>query len=116
MQEFEKLRRFGEEISGSAMRMGHDTRPIDELNSQATTSHLDTLGSIYGKVSQETKGAVEKSMGVAVEEHGKAIQGLQQQGAQGDISAEPSLPNEIPDEVKKRILQPGSKDSGNGRR
>jgi len=116
LQGFEKLRRFGEEISNSAGMRGQDTRAIDEMNARATTGHLETLGSIYGNVSQETKGAVEQSMGVAVEEHGKAIQGLQQQGAQGDIPTEPSLPNDIPDDAKKNIQESGSKGSGNGRR
>jgi len=116
LQGFEKLRRFGEEISNSAGMRGQDTRAIDEMNARATTGHLETLGSIYGNVSPGTKGAVEQAMGVAVETHGQAIQGLQQQGAQGDIPTEPSLPNDIPDDVKRNILESGSKVSGNGRR
>jgi hypothetical protein len=116
LREFEKLRRFGEEISNSARMRGQDTRAIDEMNARATTGHLETLGSIYGQVSQETKGAVEQAMGVTVETHGKAIQRLQQQGAQGDIPTEPSLPNDIPDNAKKNIQESGSKGSGNGRR
>lgn len=116
LQEYEKLRRFGEEISDSAGARGQDTRAIDELNAQATTGHLESLGSIYGNVSQETKGAVEQAMGVAVEEHGQAVEGLQQQGAQGNIPTEPSLPNGIPDDVRKNIQESGSKGSGNGRR
>jgi len=116
LQEYEKLRRFSEEISNSAGMRGQDTRAIDEMNARATTGHLETLGSIYGNVSQETKGAVEQAMVVAVEAHGQAVQGLQQQGAQGDIPTEPSLPDGIPDDVKKNIQGSGSKGSGNGRR
>ncbi|MFC2044803.1 DUF5667 domain-containing protein [Chloroflexota bacterium] len=116
LQEYQKLRRFGEEISSSAGMRGQDTRAIDEMNARATTGHLETLGSIYGDVSQETKGAVEQAMGVTVEEHGKAIQGLQQQGAQGDIPIEPSLSNDIPDDVKKNIKESGAKGSGKGHR
>jgi len=74
------------------------------------------MGFIYGRVSQETQGAVEKAMGVSVEEHEQAVKGLQQQGALGDIPEEPPIPDEIPDEVKKRIQQPESKSSGNGRK
>jgi len=116
LREFEKLRRFGEEISNSAGMRGQDTRAVDEMNARATTGHLENLGAIYGQVSQETKGAVEQAMGVAVETHGQEIQGLQQQGAQGDIPTEPSLPNDIPDDVKKNIQESGPKGSGNGRR
>ena len=116
LQEFEKLRQFGEEISTSAGMRGQDTRAIDEMNARATAGHLETLGSIYGQVSQETKGAVEQAMGVTVEAHGQAVQGLQQQGAQADIPTDPHLPNDIPDDVKKNIQESGSKASGNGSR
>jgi hypothetical protein len=116
LQQFEELRQFGEEISRSAKMTGYDTRAVDEMNARATASHLETLGSIYRNVPQEWKGAVEKSIGISVEEHGQAVKGLQQQGDQGDIPTEPSLPDEIPDEVKKKIMQPESKGSGNGHR
>jgi hypothetical protein len=116
LREYERLRRFGEEISDSAGMRGQDTTAIDEMNARATNAHLETLGSIYGQVSQETKGAVEQAMGVAVEEYRQAVQGLQQQGAQGEIPTEPPLPDEIPDDVKKNIQGSGSQGSGNGRR
>jgi hypothetical protein len=101
LQDYEKLRRFGEEISSSSRMRGQDTRAIDEMNARATTGQLERLGSIYGNVSQATKGAVEQAVGVAIEEHEQAVQGLQKQGAQTDIPTEPSLPEEIPDDVKK---------------
>ncbi|MDH5781615.1 MAG: DUF5667 domain-containing protein [Dehalococcoidia bacterium] len=116
MQHFEKLRRFGEEISGVAKGMGYDTRPVDELNARATAGHLEGLGYIYGKVPGETKGAVEKAMGTSVEEYEQAVKGLQQQGSLGDIPEKPPVPDEVPDDVKKNILKPESKGSGNGRR
>ena len=116
LQEYEKLRRFGEEISNSAGARGQDTRAIDEMNARATTDHLESLGSIYGNVSQETKGAVEQAMGVAVEEHGQAVQRLQQQGVQGDIPTEPPFPENIPDDTKKNIQGSGSNGSGNKRK
>lgn len=114
LQQFEELRRFGEEISGIARGLGYDTRAVDELNAKATAGHLEALGYIYGMVSEETKGAVEEAMGTSVEEHGQAVKGLQEQDVLDDIPMEPSLPDEIPDEVKKKILKPDSKDSENG--
>jgi len=116
LQQFERLRRFGEEIAESARGMGHDTTAIDELNARATAGHMETLGFIYGKVTQENKGTVEQAMGVSAEEHEKAVKGLQQQGALGDIPEEAPVPENIPDDVKKRILQPESKGSGNSRK
>jgi hypothetical protein len=114
--DYEKLRRFGEEISNSAGMRGQDTRAIDEMNARTTTGYLESLGSIYGNTSPETRSVVERAMGVELEAHGQAIQGLQQQGAQGDIPTEPCLPNNIPDDVKKNIQESASKSSGNGRR
>ena len=114
LQQFEELRRFGEEISGIARGLGYDTRAVDELNAKATAGHLEALGYIYGMVSEETKGAVEEAMGTSVEEHGQAVKGLQEQGVLDDIPVEPSLPDEIPDEVKKKILKPDSKISEDG--
>ncbi|MDZ7262300.1 MAG: hypothetical protein ONB05_09385 [candidate division KSB1 bacterium] len=116
LQEYERLRRFGEEISSSAQSEGRDTRAINEMNARATDGQLEALGSIYEQSSEETKSAVEQAMGVAVEEHGQAVQELEQQGAQGDIPAPPSLPIQIPDDVRKKIQGADSKGSGNGRR
>ncbi|MFC2047572.1 hypothetical protein ACFLTK_04795, partial [Chloroflexota bacterium] len=116
LQEYKTLRRFGEEISNSAKTEGHNTRVIDEMNARATSGHLESLGSIYGNVSEDTKGAVEQALGVAVEEYGQAVQGLQKQGGQGDIPAKPALPNEIPDDLRQNIQESGPKGSGNGRR
>jgi len=116
LEQFEKLCRFSEDISSSAIMIGYDTRAIDEMNAWATAGHLETLGSIYGQVSQEIKDSVEKTMSVSVREYEKAVKGLQQQGALGNIPAVPPIPDDIPNEVKERILQPESKGSSNGHR
>jgi hypothetical protein len=47
LQEYERLRRFGEEISSSAKSEGHDNRAVDEMNARATAGQLEALGSIY---------------------------------------------------------------------
>jgi hypothetical protein len=117
LQQYEELRRFSGRISAAARTAGRDTKAIDELNARATTGQLESLGKIYGNAPQETKNSVEQAMGVTVEQHGQAVQGLQQQGAQGDIPTEPPLPGGIPDDVKKNIQGPGSGGgSGGGRR
>ncbi|MFC1899197.1 DUF5667 domain-containing protein [Chloroflexota bacterium] len=112
LQEYEKLRRFGEEISNSIEMKRQDAIPIDELNAQATTEHMESLGSIYRNAPQDTKYAVEQAIDVAIETHGHAIQGLQQQGAQGDIPTEPPIPDNIPEDVKENIQ--GSESIGSG--
>jgi len=114
LQQFEKLRRFGEEMSEPSKAPGYDTREIDELNARATTGHLETMGNIYEKVPEETKGVVEEAIDTSVEEYEEAVKGLQQQGATDDLPETPPLPDELPDDVQKRILQPESKGPGNG--
>ncbi|MFC1870961.1 DUF5667 domain-containing protein [Chloroflexota bacterium] len=116
LQQFEELRRFGEEISQIANGLGYGATAVDELNSRATSGQLEVLGIIYGKVLGEAKGVVEDAMGVSVEGHEQAVRGLQDEGALNDIPEEPPVPEEIPDDVKKRILQPEPKGSGNGKR
>ena len=116
LQQFEQLRRFGEEISETAKGLGYGTADVDELNARATSAQLEVLGIIYGKMPGETKGAVEEAMGVSVEGHGQAVKGLQGEGALKDIPEEPPVPEDIPEDVKKRIMQPEPKGSGNGKR
>ena len=56
MRQFEELRRFGEEIPQVAKGLGYGATDVDELNARATSIQLEVLGTIYGKVSEETKG------------------------------------------------------------
>ncbi|MFC1892862.1 DUF5667 domain-containing protein [Chloroflexota bacterium] len=116
LRQFEQLRRFGEEISETARGLGYGAAAVDELNARATSAQLEVLGIIYGQVPGETRGAVEEAMGVSVEGHGQAVKGLQDEGALKDIPEEPPVPEQIPDDVKKRILQPEPKGPGNGKR
>ena len=116
LRQFEELRRFGEEISQVAKGLGYGATAVDGLNARATSGQLEILGIIYGKVPEEIKGAVEEAMGVSVEGHGQAVKRLQDEGALKDIPEEPPVPDEIPDDVKRRILKPEPKGSGNGKR
>ncbi|MFC2067810.1 DUF5667 domain-containing protein [Chloroflexota bacterium] len=116
LRQFEQLRIFGNDISQTAKDAGYSATAVDELNARATSAQLEVLGIIYGKMSGETKGAVEEAMGVSVEGHGQAVKRLQDEGALKDVPEEPPVPEQIPDDVKKRILQPEPKGSGNGKR
>ena len=113
LQEYEKLRRFGEGISNSTEMSGQDTISVDELNARATTEHMESLGSIYGNASQDAKGAVEQAIDVTIETHKQAVQGLQQQGAQGDIPTEPPMPDNIPQGDKGNTQDSESNNHGN---
>ncbi|MFC1933018.1 DUF5667 domain-containing protein [Chloroflexota bacterium] len=113
LQHFQSLRRFGEEISEDTRRRGYDTRAIDEINARATAGQMQILGAIYGNAPEETKGAVEEAMESSAEGHEQAVKGLQQQGSLDDIPEEPPLPDEIPDDIKGKILKQETDRPGN---
>ena len=106
LQHFQRLRKFGEEISEDTRQRGYDTRAIDEINVRATAGQMQILGAIYGNAPEETKGAVEKALEASVEGHEQAVKSLRQQAPLDNIPEEPSLPDEIPDDIKGKILNP----------
>ena len=112
--QFEELNRLGEEISRIARGLGNGAGEVDELNARATAAHLAVLGDIYGKMPDETKGKVENAMTASVEAYGRALEGLQEEGVSGDIPEEPPIPEDIPGDVKGRILKQEPRSSGNG--
>jgi hypothetical protein len=116
LQQFEELRRFGEEISEITRGLGYDSRAVDELNARATAEHLEALSYIYGIVPEATKAAVEEAMNTSNEEHGQAVEELHRQGAPDDIPGEPPLPDEIPDKGENKPSKPDPKNTENGKR
>jgi len=106
LQHFQRLRRFGEEMSEDTRRRGYDTRAIDEINARATAGQMQILGSIYDNAPEGTKGAVEEAIKASGKGHEQAVKGLRQQGSIDDIPEEPTLPEEIPDDIKGKILNP----------
>jgi hypothetical protein len=69
--QFTQLHRLGEEITQIAKGLVHDATAVEESYARATRNHLEILGNMYGKVSEETMAAVEEAMGVSAEGHGK---------------------------------------------
>jgi hypothetical protein len=111
LSQFEELIRLGEEISQMSKGHGNGTSEVDELNARATSAHLEVLGIIYGKMPEQTKGAVENSMAASVETYDQAVKGLQEQGVLDDIPEEPPIPETVPGNVKEKILKPEPKGS-----
>jgi len=114
LQHFQRLRRFGEEISEDTKQRGYDSRAIDEINARATAGQMQVLGAIYGNAPEETKDAVEEALEASVKGHEQAVKGLRQQGSLDNIPEEPSLPDEIPDDIKGKILNPDPDRPTNG--
>jgi len=114
LSQFQVLSRLGEEISQISRGVGNGSAQVDELNARATSAHLEVLGIIYGKMPEQTKGTVEDAMVDSVEAYDQAVKGLQEKGILNDIPEEPPIPEDIPGDVKERILKPEPKDSSNG--
>ena len=121
--QFEELSRLGEEISQISKGLGNGSALVDELNARATSAHLEVLGIIYGKMPESTQETVENAMAASVEAYGQAVERLQEKDILDDIPEQPPIPDDIPGNVKERILKPepngsdgGSGGSGNGRR
>jgi len=114
LSQFQVLSRLGEEISQISKGLGNGSAQVDELNARATSAHLEVLGIIYGKIPEQTRSTVEDAMTDSVEAYDQAVEGLQEKGILNDIPGEPPIPEDIPGDVKERILKPEPKDSSNG--
>jgi len=112
LSQFQELSRLGEEISQISKGLGNGSAQVDELNARATSAHLEVLGIIYGKMPEQTKGTVENAMTDSVDAYNQAVEGLQEKGILDDIPEEPPIPEDIPGDVKERILKPEPKGSG----
>ena len=112
LSQFQELSRLGEEISQISKGLGNGSAQVDELNARATSAHLEVLGIIYGKMPEQTKGTVENAMTDSVDAYNQAVEGLQEKGILDDIPEEPPIPEDIPGDVKERILKPKPKGSG----
>ena len=114
LSQFQELSRLGEEISQISKGLGNGSAQVDELNARATSAHLEVLGIIYGKMPEQTKSTVENAMADSVDAYNQAVEGLQEKGILDDIPEEPPIPEDIPGDVKERILKPEPKGSGSG--
>ncbi len=106
LQELERLNKFGEEISQIAQGLGKDTTTVEQLVAKATSIHLQVLAEVYEKVPEQAKPAIERAMSASVRGREKAVEALQEKGALGEIPEEATLPEGIPDKVKKKLLEP----------
>lgn len=101
--EFEKLRKFGEEISTVAKEAGLDVTKVEQLVGKATSIHLEVLGEVYEKVPEEAKEAIERAMEVSARGHHRAVEALKKMKALEGISEEIPFPKVLPEEIRKRI-------------
>jgi hypothetical protein len=84
LQEFDKLYKFGEEISQIAQGLGKDTT-VSELVALATSNHLSILDEVTDVVPVEAKEAILKAKEVSINGMGNALRALAKQNPERAI-------------------------------
>ncbi len=107
--EFERLNKFGEEISQIARGLSANTTDnattVDQLVAEATSSHLEVLARVYEKVPEQVKPAIERAMTVSVRGHDRAVEVLREKGAL-PRGVSDNVTKVIPVEAKEKVLKP----------
>jgi len=103
IEEAEKMRRFGEEISEIARGLSDNTTAVDELVARATTVHLEVLAQIHEKVPESSKEAIENAIVNTLQNREQVMEHLRNQAALGDIPEEVPALQQIRSEVMERI-------------
>jgi len=103
VEDAEKLRRFGEEISEIARGLSDNTTKVDELVAKATSVHLEVLAQIHEKVPEPAREAIENAMANALQNREQVIERLRSRAALGDIPEDVPALQQIQAEVMERI-------------
>ena len=115
LDEFERLNKFGEEISQIARGLSDNTTTVDQLVARATAHHLEVLAIVYEKVPDQAKPAIEKAMSVSVRGHERAVEALEKRGALPKGISD-NITEGVPVKVKKllkpKVLKPKAEEGG----
>jgi len=103
LEDSEKLRRFGEEISEIARGLSDNTTTVDELVARATSVHLKVMAQIHDKVPEPAREAIENAMANALQNREQVIERLRSQAALGDIAENVTGLEQTQAEVLERI-------------
>lgn len=106
IENFEKLNTLGQEISQIAQGLGKDTTTVEQLVGKATFHHLEVLAQVYEKVPDSAKPGIEKAMTNSVKGHEQIVDSLKKKNAIDEIPEEAPIPEELPEEIKNKILKP----------
>ena len=103
LEDSEKLRRFGEEISEIARGLSDNTTTVDELVARATSVHLQVLAQIHDKVPEPAREAIENAMANSLQNREQVIERLRSRAALGDIAENVTGLEQTQAEVLERI-------------
>ncbi|MBM3199424.1 hypothetical protein FJZ53_00705 [Candidatus Woesearchaeota archaeon] len=99
IEEYEDRINKSNRIAEIAKGLGNNTTNVEQLVTEATSTHLEVLSEVHEKVPEQAKQAIEKAMDVSSKGREKAVGALKEKGALGEIPEE--VP--IPEEVKEKI-------------
>ena len=103
LEDSEKLRRFGEEISEIARGLSDNTTTVDELVARATSVHLQILAQVHEKVPEPAREATENAMANTLQNREQVIERLRSRAALGDIAENITGMEQVPAEAWQRI-------------
>lgn len=105
VEDFEKLNTLGQQISQIAQGLGKDITTVEQLVGKAISYHLEVLAKVYEKVPDSAKPAIEKAMANSTRRHKQIVDSLKKKNALDEVSEEVPIPEELPEETKKRIKE-----------
>ncbi len=103
LEDTEKLRRFGEEISEVARGLSDNTTTVDELVARATSVHLEVLARVHERAPEPAREAIENVMANALQNREEVIERLRNRATTANISENATGLEQIKTELMERI-------------
>jgi len=103
LEDTEKLRRFGEEISEIARGLSDNTTTVDELVARATSVHLEVLARVHERAPEPAREAIENAMANALQNREEVIERLRNRATTANISENATGLEQIKTELMERI-------------
>lgn len=106
LERYEKQLNNSIERAKKAQAKGKSAEKITKVLTkigEATSKHLEVLASVYEKVPEQAKPAIERAMGVSMKGHEQAVAILKEKNALGKVPEKVSLPEKVSKEVGERV-------------
>ena len=103
LEDAEKMRRFGEEISEIARGLSDNTTTVDELVARATSVHLEVLGRVHERAPEPAREAIENAMVNALQNREQLIERLRNRVPTANMSENITGLEQIQSEVMERV-------------
>lgn len=104
IEEFQAQNKFGERISEIAQNLQKGTTTVEELVGQATSIHLEVLGKVYEKVSEESKPAIEEAIKSSVRVYEKSSIIVEERTVE-QVQMQVEVMEKIPQVIREKVRQ-----------